>query len=65
MELFDLAAVVIGKARDLAARLIFERLAESLIPNLDLNALSGKAQLSCPISRRTSWIAREIHTLRY
>jgi hypothetical protein len=32
---FDLAVILLGKVSDLAARLVFERLGASLIPNLD------------------------------
>ena len=35
MDSFDLGAVLLNKTRDLAARLVFERLGESLIPKLD------------------------------
>ncbi len=37
MERFDLAITFMGKIGDLTARLIFERLGASLIPNLDRN----------------------------
>jgi hypothetical protein len=37
MERFDLAVTFTGKIGDLTARLIFERLGASLIPNLDRN----------------------------
>ena len=35
MANFDLAAILLGKVSDLTARLVFERLGASLIPNLD------------------------------
>lgn len=37
MKHFDLAIVLVGKVSDLTARLVFERLGASLIPNLDRN----------------------------
>jgi len=46
MDSFDLSVIFLGKVSELAARLIFERLGASLIPNLDMSKANWEREVT-------------------